>query len=255
LTTGDGSFGYAQARVQARLGQRVSAADLQRARGARELSAYLQHVRSTGLARRVARVAPGMDVHEVERRLRDEWRATVEEVAWWLPAPWRPPTLWLRWLPYLPALQKLARGGRAAAWTREDGVLARIIAAEPGRRAGVLGGTALEPLQAAVAAHGEVGQGWLAHWRALWPADAEARSGLDRLVGDVIDATTVLAELGPEAHSEETLARLDRRLLRALRRHPLSPVAAVAFLGLEALDQLELRGAVVARVALAGKAP
>ena len=253
MNTAVGSFGYAQARVQARLGQRVSVEDLQRARAARELSAYLQHVRSTALARRVARVAPGMDIHEVERRLRDEWRATVEEVACWLPATWRPATLWLRWLPYLPALQKLARGGRAAAWTREDPVLARIIAAEPGRRPDVLGGTALEPLQAAVAAHGDVGPAWLAHWRALWPDDAQAEGGLERLAGDVLDAVSALAELGPEAHSEETLARLDHRLLRALRRHPLSPVAAVAFLGLEALDQLELRGAVVARVALAEK--
>jgi hypothetical protein len=40
------------------------------------------------------------------------------------------------------------------------------------------------------------------------------------------------------------LARLDRRLVATFRRHPLSAVATVAFLGLAALDLVHLRGAV-----------
>ena len=251
MNTGGGSFGYAQARMQARLGQRVAPEDLQRARAARDLPAYLQQVRTTALARHVARVAPGTDVHEVERRLRGEWGATVEEVARWLPGRWRAATLWLRWLPYLPALQKLARGGRAAAWTREDPVLARIIAVEPGRRAGVLGSTALQPLQSAVADHGDVTQAWLAHWRALWPDEPAAVAALERLVDAVATVAETLGLAPPQASSEDTLRSLGGRLLRMFRRHPLSPVAAVAFLGLEALDQHELRGAITMRTALA----
>ncbi|HET7202265.1 MAG TPA: hypothetical protein VFI92_02745 [Steroidobacteraceae bacterium] len=251
MNTVAGSFGYAQARLQARLGQRVPPEDLQRARAARDLPAYLQQVRTTSLARRVARIAPGMDVHEVERRLRDEWGVTVEEVSRWLPARWRVATLWLRWLPYLPALQKLARGGRAAAWTREDPVLARIIAVEPGRRAGVLGGTALQPLQSAVADHGEVTQAWLTHWRSLWPDEPAAVAALERLVRRVATVAEALRLAAPQASSEDALRTLARRLLHAFRRHPLSPVAAYAFLGLEALDQLELRGAITMRTALA----
>lgn len=237
--------------MQARLGQRVLPEDLQRARAARDLPAYLQQVRTTSLARHVARIAPGMDVHEVERRLRDEWGATVEEVARWLPARWRAATLWLRWLPYLAALQKLARGGRAAAWTREDPVLARIIAAEPGSRAGVLGGTVLQPLQAAVAEHGDVKQAWLTHWRSLWPDGPAAVAGLERLVGEAATVADSLRLAPPQASSEDALRAFARRLLQAFRRHPLSPVAAYAFLGLEALDQHELRGAITMRTALA----
>jgi hypothetical protein len=40
---------------------------------------------------------------------------------------------------------------------------------------------------------------------------------------------------------------LSRRLLRIFRRHPLSPAAAVAYLGLEALGLLGLRGGVMRR--------
>jgi hypothetical protein len=251
VSAGIGSFGYAQARLQARLGQRVPAEDLQRARAARDLPAYLQQVRTTSLGRRVARIAPGMDVHEAERRLRDEWGATVEEVARWLPKPWQGAILWLRWLPYLPALQKLARGGRAAGWTREDPVLARIIAAEPGRRARMLGGTVLEPLQAAIANHGDIVEAWLAHWQSLWPDDPTARTALVRIVRDVTEATALLAALGTQSSSEEMLAALGRRFQRLFRRHPLDPLAAFAYLGLEALEQLELRGAISLRAVLA----
>ncbi len=240
--------------MQARLGQRVQPEDLRRARAAGDLPAYLQQVRTTSLARHVARIAPGMDVHEVERRLRGEWGATVEEVARWLPAQWRAATLWLRWLPYLAALQKLARGGRAAVWTREDAVLARIIAVEPGSRAGILGGTALQPLQSAIADHGDVTEAWLTHWRSLWPADAASVHALERLVGEVGTAAETLRMATPQSSSEEALRVLARRLLRAFRRHPLSPVAAYAFLGLEALDQHELRGAITMRAALGAAA-
>lgn len=251
MNAGAGSFAYAQARMQARLGQRISGDDLQRARAARDLPAYLQQVRSTSLARHVARLTADMDAHEAERRLREQWGSTVEEVARWLPDTWRAATLWLRWLPYLPALQKLARGGRAADWTREDPVLARVVAAQPGRRAGVLGGTALEPLQSAVAAHGDATAAWLAHWRSLWPPDPDARRALDRLLHEVATVPARADGSDPRASSVDSLRALGRRFLRAFRHHPLTPVAAYAWLGLEALDQLELRGAIAMRKALA----
>jgi hypothetical protein len=243
-----GRFAYAQARMQARLGQRISSLDLQRSRAARDLPAYLQQVRSTALARHVGRLAADTDVHEIERRLREQWGATVEEVARWLPADWRPATLWLRWLPYLPALQKLARGGRAAAWTREDPLLARVVAAVPGRRAGVLGATVLAPLQRAVAVHGDVTDAWVDQWRALWPHEPASRMALEQLLQEVVTALRAdVADAGRS--SADGLRTLGQRLLRAFRRRPLSPVAAFAWLGLEALDQLELRGAIAMRKA------
>jgi hypothetical protein len=251
VSAGAGSFAYAQARMQARLGQRISGDDLQRARAARDLPAYLQQVRTTALARHVGRIAADTDAHEIERRLREQWGTTVEDVARWQPAAWRPATLWLRWLPYLPALQKLARGGRVPAWTREDPLLARVVAAAPGRRAGLLGGTVLQPLQRAVALHADVSDAWRDHWRSLWPHDQGARVALERLQHEVVTVAARVDAADPRAVTADTLRELGRRFLRAFRRHPLSPVAAFAWLGLEALDQLELRGAVAMRKALA----
>ena len=250
MNCGPGSFAYAQARMQARLGQRITIDELPRARAARDLGAYLQQVRSTALARHVARIAPGLDVHEVERRLWHEWRTAVEEVAGWQPERWRAAMLWLRWLPYLPALQKLARGGRAPDWTRDDLLLARVVANQPGRRASGLGGTVLEPLQLAIAAHDDVTTAWLTHWRSLWPHAPATATSLERMLRSIAESMPAAAAAGACSSTDEALRALGRRLLRSFRRHPLSPVGAFAYVGLVALDLLELRGAISTRVAL-----
>jgi hypothetical protein len=249
VNAGRGTFAYAQARLQARLGMRAAPADLQRARAARDLAALLQLLRSTPQGRYVARLAPGAPVHELERRLRAEWCVLVDEVARWQPEGWRPALHWLRWLPYLPALQKLARGGRAPAWTREDPVVGRIVATEPGTRSGALLETPLQPLQAALAAEGDISAAWFTHWRRLWPASSNA--GLEAIVRAVQGVDTLLRAAPPSAATEELTGTLSRRLLSVFRRHPLSPATAVAYLGLEGIDLLALRGAIVGRAALA----
>ena len=242
-------FGYAQARMQARLGRTAGAPAVRHLREARSLPAYLHHVRNSPWSHHVAHLAPGMDAHELEHRLRDDWRATVEEVARWQPSEWQPALRWLAWLPWLPALQKLARGGRALALTREDEVLAGIVAAPPDARAARLDATPLSPLREAVAAHGDVVAAWLVHWRGLWPADAGARAGLEELVVATRAAMHRLANDDADDATERALGTYARALRRSFRRHPLSVRAAVAYLGLVALDLLELRGAVAARAA------
>jgi hypothetical protein len=228
---------------------RAAPSDLQRARAARDLAALLQQLRTMPQARYVARLAPATPIHELERRLRAEWCVLVDEVARWQPDTWRPTLQWLRWLPYLPALQKLARGGRAPAWTREDPVVGRIVATEPGTRSGALDATPLQPLQAALAAEGDITQAWFEHWRRLWPAAADP--GLEAIVRAVQGVDTLLRAAPVSASTEELAGTLSRRLLTIFRRYPLSPATAVAYLGLEAIDLLVLRGAILARAALA----
>lgn len=245
-----GSFGYAQPRMQARLGRQAGVPGLPQMREARTLAAYLQQVRSSPWSRHVARLAPDMDVHDLERRLRDEWRAAVEEVARWQPREWQAALRWLGWLPWLPALQKLARGGRTPAWTREDEVLARVVAATRETRAERLDVTPLYPLRQAVADHDDVAAAWLAHWRGLWPADAVAHAGLEALIAATRGAVRQLASDDAANATELALRTYAHALRRSFRRHPLSATAAVAYLGLVALDLLELRGAASARAAL-----
>lgn len=247
MNSGRGSFAYSQARLQARLGQAPDPADLQRARASGDLASFLAAVRTTSQRRYAARLAPVMDPHELERHLRHEWSALVEEVTCWQPAPWQAALRWLRWLPYLPALQKLARGGRPPAWTRADPVLGRLVATDPTLRGAALDDTPLQPLRAALDAAGDITAAWRAHWRTLWPDSGAVTRGLESIMQHVAMLDTGLREAPPDGDSRELQRGLARRLLRIFRRHPLSPAAAAAYLGLEALGLLDLRGGVMRR--------
>jgi hypothetical protein len=247
VSAGNGHFAYSQARLQARFGQSADPADLQRAHAARDLAGFLSAVRTTAQRRYSTRLAPGMDAHELERHLRYEWSVLVDEVARWQPTPWQEAIRWLRWLPYLPALQKLTRGGRPPAWARADPVLGRIVAIDPALRGAALAASPLQPFRLALEADaGDVTAAWLDHWRALWPEGSRHAHALDLIARDValLDAKQREAVGGD---SRELHGALSRRLLRAFRRYPLSPTAAVAYLGLEALGLLGLRGGVMRR--------
>lgn len=247
MSADSGHFAYSQARLQARFGQSADPADLQRAHAARDLAGFLSAVRTTAQRRYTTRLAPGMDPHELERHLRYEWSALVDEVARWQPAPWQEAIRWLRWLPYLPALQKLTRGGRPPAWARADPVLGRIVALDPALRGAALAASPLQPFRLALAANaGDVTAAWLGHWRALWPKGSRHARALDLIARDVALLDAKLRE-AVGGDSRELHGALSLRLLRTFRRHPLSPTAAVAYLGLEALGLLGLRGGVMRR--------
>mgnify|MGYP001031149648 CR=1 FL=1 len=144
MSRADLSYAYAQARLQSRFGERPHTSDWQHLEATRDVGAVLQVVRAGRLARWTARITSRPGVHELERRLREEWMRAVDEVASWQPEQWREGTRWMRWITYLPSLQKLARGGRAPAWMRADPVLGPIVAREPRERAPALADTPLE---------------------------------------------------------------------------------------------------------------
>jgi len=243
----DLDFGYAQARLQARFSSRPVASDWQHIAATRELGAVLQIVRSNALARWTSRLATRPGVHEIERRLREEWLQAVDEVASWQPGHWRDGTRWMRWIIYLPALQKLARGGRAPAWMRADPVLGPIVARDPRERGPALAHTSLAPLAAGFAEPPDVAGAWARHWQTLWPEDRAARAPLERLLRAIREYCARLAEAPAEASSQDSLQALARRFQVSFRRHPLSPTTAIAYLGLLALDLLQLRGVLAVR--------
>jgi hypothetical protein len=247
MSGADLRFAYSQARLQARLGARPGSDDWQHYAATRDLGALLQLLRGTALARWIDRLPARPGVHEIERRLRSEWLAAVDEVAAWQPAPWRAGTAWLRWLPYLPPLQKLARGGRPPAWMRGDAVLGSIVAREPRERAAVLARGPLRPLEAGFGATPDVAGAWLRHWRELWPRDPAASRSLASLLRTVVAHLARIHEAPEGATSDDVLRSLERRLVLFLRRHPLSPATAVAYLGLLSLDLRRLRGALSVR--------
>jgi hypothetical protein len=250
-----GGFAYAQVRLQARLGATTGTTDLQRLRATQDLPALLQVARSLPLARHVERLAPSMGVHDLERRLREEWYADVHEIARWQPAPWRETIAWLRWLPLLPLLQKLARGGRAPPWARSDPVIGALIAVEPRERATAIASTPCAPFAPAFKEQDvSVVDTWLGHWRALWPDDPGATRGLLKIVSRMRDVDHALRTAPAHSAAQTLLDQLSQQLVRAFRRHPLSPTAAVAYLGLDAIALMGLRGAVAARAICTGRA-
>ena len=243
----DLAYGYAQARLQARFSSRPVASDWQHIAATRDLGAVLQIARGSSLARWTSRLPTRPGIHEIERRLRDEWLRAVDEVADWQPEQWREGTRWMRWITYLPALQKPARGGRAPAWMRADPVLGPIVARDPRERAAALAQTPLAPLATGFTEPPDVRGAWTRHWQSLWPDDRAARAPLERLLRAVCEHRARRAAAPDEATSQDSLQFLAQQLKALFRRHPLSPVAAAAYLGLVALELRQLRGALAVR--------
>jgi hypothetical protein len=243
----DLSFAFAQARMQARFGGRPVTADWQQIEATRDLGALLQLLRGGPLERWTARLPARPGVHEIERRLREEWLHAVDEIVSWQPRHWREATRWMRWIVYLPSLQKFARGGRALAWMRADPVLGPIVARGPAERRTSLRGTALEPLQKGFTDTPDVTGAWSRQWERLWPRPRAQRTPLVRMLAMLRQTRTELAEAPPEASSRELLRTLEQRLTLVFRRFPLSPAASASFVGLMMLDQQRLRGALTVR--------
>ncbi|MCJ7452145.1 MAG: hypothetical protein MUO39_06680 [Steroidobacteraceae bacterium] len=243
----DTRYAYSQARLQARYGARPSSADWSLVAATADLGALLQVLRGSSLGRWTARLGDRPHVHEIEQRLREQWLHDVDEVARWQPDPWRDGVRWLRWIVYLPALQKIARGGRPPIWMRVDPVLAPIVAREPRDRSSALQGTALAPLAVGFDEPADTAGAWTRRWRQLWPSRQAARRPLELLLGEATRTRTRLAELPATTRANETLKLLERRMELAFRRNPLSPAAAAAYLGLLALDMSRIRGALATR--------
>jgi hypothetical protein len=247
MSQADTRFAYAQARLQARYGSRPSPADWSHVAATADLGALLQVLRGSAVGRWTGRLGNRPGVHEIERRLREQWLADVDEIAGWQPEAWRDSIRWLRWIVYLPALQKLARGGRPLAWTRDDPVLGPIMAREPRDRGAALRRTPLAPLAAGFSPPADTAGAWTRHWQQLWPSRGAARSPLNALVREAARLQSQLAALPATVRADEALGAFERRLQLAFRRNPLSPAAAVAHIGLLALDLRRFRGALATR--------
>jgi hypothetical protein len=247
MSRADLSYAYSQARLQSRFGERPATSDWQHLEATRDLGAVLQILRAGRLAHWTARIGGRPGVHELEQRLREEWLHAVDEIASWQPGPWRAGTLWMRWITYLPALQKLARGGRAPAWMYADPVLGPVVAREPRERGTALAGTPLAPLAAGFGAPPDVARAWGLHWQSLWPDGEPARRPLRQVVALMRAHRAQLAEAPPQATSREAIQSLERRLELLFRRHPLSPAAGAAFVCLMQLDLQRLRGLLAVR--------
>lgn len=249
---------YAQARLQARYGQRGDESFWTQFRSARTLAAALELVRASPLRRWISAIQVDADTDEIELRLRAELRAAVAEVASWSPDEWQAAIAWTAHLVDLPAVARLATGEAPAAWMRRDPVLQQYAETDPDVRRHALRNGPLAAIVAAIEAQATEGGGrravateavarsvWHAEWRRRWPdragEDAQALEGLAGLF-----ARHLLRFVELAAEEAWALRRdLERQVVARFRRQALTPVAAFAYLALVALDLERLRGQLV----------
>ena len=230
-------FAYAGARLLARHGNRPTPDDWERLGRSRDFGHYLQGARATGLGPFVRNIGTHADGHEVERSLLTGWLDYVHRVAGWQPAAWRPPLQWLAVVPELPAFGHVLAQRPDHPWMAELPVLGPALELTgQGRRRALAAGPA-GALLADGATGGDLWQRALAEWHRrlprrpnrFQPALAALETALAAYVAEVSEGSGAAEQ------------RLERVLVRTLRRHPREPAAAYAHLGLVALDLQRLR--------------
>lgn len=242
----ESGFGYLQARIQARHGNRPDGTVWAELDHSRDLGHCLQVARGTSLRPWVAHFAADAASSEIEHSLRASWQGYVDEIAAWAPARWRPAARWPRNLIYLPLLEHLGTGGSAPAWLSREPRLAALAQADEAVQRQALAEAGLAGL-AGPDIQGQRLQRWLQLWRALWPDDVAVNtlSGLERLARLLSGHVRDLLEAPLPAALYELRVPLEQALIRAFRAYAATAVAMFCHLGITALDMERLRAALL----------
>lgn len=240
-------FAYAQARIQARHGQRATATDWRRLASARDLESFLQAAQHTPLRPWTQGLQVVPSSHAIELQLRQRFRHHVDEVATWLPLPWRSSLQWVKHLPDLPALQYLLSTESAPAWMRDDPVLQPFATVAGNARHEAFQATELVSLQTAWQHGGSLPLAWLEQWRRRWPKSKSQQEGLVYL-GVLMQRFLSNVQAAVTGKRDNPQTSLISGLQYAFRRYSFQPAAACAHLGLVAVDLQRLRGELLQRV-------
>jgi len=245
---GDADFAYAQARIQARHGTRLTEQEWRRLNATHDVTQYMHVLRSTSRARWVERIAPDMSSHVLEARLRSEWREYVREIARFEPEAWRSAVAWAAFLVDLPVIDHLLRGGVVHSWMAEDEIYAPLCSTDARERERAVEASPIAALLHEARTGIPAPRAWLAVWRRLWPrAFPEHLRGLEAILRTVGEHAATLRESVADS-SFELRMDLRQRLGTLFRRHVETVAAAIAHLFLEALDLERLRAGLVRRL-------
>ena len=243
-----GSFELAQARVHARLAARPTAAVWSRLESIRDAAAFVESATAVlpGLA--PLGLSARTPVHEIEQRLVDHWRAIVAEVASWLPAQWSRPVEWLTTVARLPVVAHLERGRELRDWMAEDAELRPLLRRAPMATPMETASSPAGPARAPASAPATASVGWRQRWRSLLPSlhgeHAQSLQAIERVLADH------LVRYAAASPKEAWLSRrqLETSLIACLRRHPLTPVPALALVALCGLDLERVRSEFLGRI-------
>lgn len=240
-------FAYVQARVQARFAALPSAEEWQRLAASRSLAAFLEDARNGPLRPWIKAFSGQSTSQDVEAGTRASFHEAIEEVADWVPEPWREAVRWTRWLSLLPLWDHLARGEAPPDWLARDPFLCLLLddngRIDP-RRVDAAGAAAL-------LAGDDLAAAWAEHWRDLWPrCKREFLANLEALRALLLAHLAVFREARLEAAWGLRLA-LQGRLRLLFHRRLLQPAGPLIYLALVALELERLRAELVTRALFA----
>jgi hypothetical protein len=247
-------FAYAQARVQARLGDVLRTTRWPSIEAGRGAAQFLASLRAGAHAHWVEGFDAAVDAHRVESALREKWSAHVAQVARWLPSAWRPATRWFGLLPELARFDAMRRAGRFAAASG----LKTGEAATSGAQA--MSHPEAEPL-GALAVHASELAPFAVPYAAtganatatIWSVEFGRRLPRGGDDADLVRPAPWLLPVlaGDRAGRGLTDERATEALVRLLHRAAGSPAAVLAFVAFAALELERVRGGLLARLLLA----
>ena len=247
-------FAYAQVRLQARHGERMSEADWRALEGARSLARYLEQARRTSVRRWSEHLDAAMNSHEIEATLRREADHSVREAAGWMPRGWRAAVGWLAVLPLLPVLEGILNGDDLPGWMSEDPLLATLSGGDPIGRRAIVARSFLAPLVTSDPGTRGLADLWSDHWKTLWPGGESATPALTSFATAVHRDLAAVSKAATSASGYAVRHGIERICIRHLRTGAATPVAAFAHLGLVFIDLERFRGEVIRRSLFTGAA-
>lgn len=239
-------FAYSQARLHARHGERTDEPAWRQLETQQELANFLQSARRTSLRPWVLGMHAHDNWHQLEQSLLQQFHLYIEHVAGFQPSAWRAAVQWARQLLHLPSLLYLLSGNTAPSWMTQDPYLNAFISSEMNQRVLVMQQSDSAPLINAWQNDVPLLQGWLQHWRSLWPGNRTSTSiPLNQLVALLQGHLESFRSMQHRSWQEREL--LARQLIILFRRYSQQPVAVFIHLALLALDIERLRGNIMQR--------
>ena len=245
-------FAYAQARLQARHGQRADEQVWRRLHSTGDLANYLQLARQTVLRPWVIGIDSSQNSHDIEFSLRRQFCRCVDDVSRWLPADWRAALQDLKHLPQLPALQHLLNGASVPAWMLDDPGLRHFASENTGWRTEAIQASEYGYLVQAWQRGETLYGAWYDNWRHQWPGSARPKVAMEQLGRLLLQHIRSQDPTGTSTRQRRQV--LESRLNGVFRRFSFQPAAAFAHLALVALDLEQLRGDLLSRKLFAGVA-
>jgi len=242
----DGDLDYAYARLSARFGERPDEMAWRSIEVIRELPSLLEAARALPFKHWLVGITADADAHRIEAALLAQGRATVSEVACWMPACWKDAVEWAGVLAELPVIEHLARGGEALHWMREDLLYGPLCDADRPPIAGPLA-----PLATGWRRPDGLFPAWRKEWARRLPSSNFTSAAFAALAKTIASHRAATSSAVPGRVSivrpGATRGALAARLALLFRRATLDPAAAFIFLALSALDVERLRGELLRR--------